>query len=158
MKNDPKFAQAYTGLALVFWNKPLGKEYLSVNLLDSIPILCDIALSYDNKLSEAYTLKGAYDNEMGNREQAIVELDKAVKYNPNDWQAFFVRGNVYSGYDDVKSLDRRVEAHPVHPEQPGTVNCTILSPPRATPQKVANNMRVKNTLNIFFIFHLILIF
>jgi TolB-like protein len=110
LKNDPKFAQAYTGLALVFWNKPLGKEYLSVNLLDSIPILCDIALSYDNKLSEAYTLKGAYDNEMGNREQAIVELDKAVKYNPNDWQAFFVRGNVYSGYDDVKSLENNYKA------------------------------------------------
>lgn len=33
------------------------------------------------------------------------------------------------------------------------VNCTILSSARATPKKAANKMRVKNTLNIFFIIH-----
>jgi hypothetical protein len=43
-------------------------------------------------------------------------------------------------------------------EQPGTVNCTIISLARAIPPKDANKMKVKNTLNIFFIFHLILVF
>jgi hypothetical protein len=38
--------------------------------------------------------------------------------------------------------------------QPGTVNCTILSLAKATPKKETNKMRVKKTLNIFFIFHL----
>jgi hypothetical protein len=39
-------------------------------------------------------------------------------------------------------------------EQPGTVNCTILSPAEATPKKAAKKMIVKKILNIFFIFHL----
>ena len=43
-------------------------------------------------------------------------------------------------------------------EQPGTFNCTILSPAEATPKKAANKRRIKKNLNIFFIFHLILIF
>jgi hypothetical protein len=39
-------------------------------------------------------------------------------------------------------------------EQPGTVNCTILSPAEATPKKAVKKMIVKKILNILFIFHL----
>jgi tetratricopeptide (TPR) repeat protein len=60
-------------------------DFFSKNLQDSAIILCDIALSLDHQLSEAYTLKGTYYSEIGKSEQALEEFDKAIQYNPNDW-------------------------------------------------------------------------
>jgi tetratricopeptide (TPR) repeat protein len=70
----------------VYWDKHQlkEKEYFSKNYMDSVLILCDKSLSFDNKLSEPYTLKGRYYNEIGRPEQAIEEFDKAIKLNPND--------------------------------------------------------------------------
>ena len=34
-------------------------------------ILCDLALSYNDQLAEAYTIKGFYYSENGDKEQAI---------------------------------------------------------------------------------------
>ena len=39
-------------------------------------------------------------------------------------------------------------------EQPGTVNCTIFSPAKATPPKNAKKKIVKKTFTVFFILHL----
>jgi tetratricopeptide (TPR) repeat protein len=68
--------------------------------MDSVLILTNIALSFDDQLSEAYTLRGRYYNEIGKPEQAIKEIDKAIKLNPNDWMAYRAKG-VYS--DDLIS-------------------------------------------------------
>lgn len=57
---------------------------LSESFLDSVLILSDFALSHDNKLSEAYAIRGDYYREMENKEQALEDYDKAIKYNPND--------------------------------------------------------------------------
>jgi len=105
LQNDSTFALAYTGLAWVYWDKYYWETYLSENFLDSVKILANIALSYDGQLSEAYTLKGSYYNAIGDQEHAIEELNKAIKFNPNDWMAYYKAGYVYDNNDYVKSIE-----------------------------------------------------
>jgi TolB-like protein/Tfp pilus assembly protein PilF len=110
LKYDSTFAQAYTGLASVYWEKHFWESYLSENLLDSVLILSNIALSYDNQLSEAYTIRGNYYGSLENKEQAIKEYDRAIKLNPNDAMAYFRKGEMYIDYDLVKSIDNLLKA------------------------------------------------
>ena len=105
LEYDSKFAQAYTGLAIVYWNKHYWSDYFSENFLDSALILADIALTYDDQLSEAYSIKGVCYYQIGKYDKAFGELDKALKFNPNDWMAYFFNGNLYSNIDLVKSID-----------------------------------------------------
>jgi tetratricopeptide (TPR) repeat protein len=86
---------AYSGLARVYWDKYFWKEYFSKNFMDSVLVLANIALSFDDQLSEPYLLKGRYYSEIGKPEQAIEEIDKAIKLNPNDWMAYYGKGVFY---------------------------------------------------------------
>jgi TolB-like protein len=88
LQNDPKFALAYVGLAMEYWDKYHWESYLSENLLDSVLIFCDLALDYDKQLSDAYTVKGDYYSGINKNDQAMEEYDKAIKINPNDYRAF----------------------------------------------------------------------
>jgi TolB-like protein len=101
LKYDSTFAQAYSGLARVYWDKHYWEEYFSKNFMDSVLILTNIALSFDNQLSEAYILRGTYYSEIGKPEQAIEEFDKAIQLNPNDWSAYYGKGDLYSYNDDL---------------------------------------------------------
>ena len=104
LEYDSAFAKAYTGLARVYWDKYYFKDYLSNNFMDSVLILCDIALDLDNQLAEAYTLKGRYYSETGNPERAVEEFDRAIKYNPNDWMAYRGKGEFYYETDWVNYI------------------------------------------------------
>ena len=89
MEYDSTFALAYAGLAWVYWDKQdFWEAYFSDNFLDSVPVLADIALSYDDQLAEAYDVKGVYYGIIGKPEQAIKEYEKAIKFNPNYWLAY----------------------------------------------------------------------
>ena len=101
---DSTFAQAYVGLANVYWDKHYWETYFSENFLDSVLILADIALSYDDQLAEAYTVKGKYYSQFGKRDQAIEEYDNAIKFNPNDYQAYKGKG-IASVDDFVNRID-----------------------------------------------------
>jgi TolB-like protein/AraC-like DNA-binding protein len=92
---DSTYALACTGLAWIYWDKHYFRDYLSENFMDSVPILCDIAISFNHQLSEAHTLKGMYCNQTGKWEQALEEFDKAIKFNPNDWLAYRGKGEFY---------------------------------------------------------------
>ena len=105
LEYDRTFAQTYTGLAQVYWDKHYWGDFFSENFQDSAIVLCDIALSLDDHLSEAYTLKGTYYSEIGKSEQALEEFDKAIRYNPNDWMAYYGKGILYSTVDLVKAID-----------------------------------------------------
>ena len=111
LKYDSTFAQAYTGLAMVYWDKHYWQEYFSKNFMDSILILTNIALSFDNQLSEAYTLRGEYYKEIGKPQQSLEEFDKAIKLNPNDWMAYRGKGDLYSVDDNfLYSIDNYQKA------------------------------------------------
>jgi len=105
LKYDSTFAQAYSGLAKVYWDKHYWETMLSENFLDSVLILSNVALSHDNKLSEAYAVRGDYYREMEKKEQALEDYDKAVKYNPNDYLGYFGKGLLYLDDDLLKSID-----------------------------------------------------
>ena len=105
LEYDSTFAKAYTGMAIIYWSKHYYEEYFSKNFLDSVLILANIALSYDNQLSEAYIVRGQYYNEIGKSDESLKEFDKAIQLNPNDWMAYMSRGELYSGNDLVKSLE-----------------------------------------------------
>jgi|WetSurSiteA1Bulk_404760.scaffolds.fasta_scaffold00432_4 TolB-like protein len=103
---DPEFAQAYLGIAQVYWDKHYWESYFSQNFLDSVLILLNKALSIDDQLAEAYTAKGWYYSQKGLTEQAVEEYDKALKYNPNDYLAYYYKGFAFFVLEDyVKCLD-----------------------------------------------------
>jgi tetratricopeptide (TPR) repeat protein len=67
--------------------------------MDSVLVLANIALSYDDKLAEAYYLRGVYFYfEKGDVKKTEEEWDKAIKVNPNQW-------HVYAGYIWLPSSD-----------------------------------------------------
>ncbi|MGE0020162.1 MAG: helix-turn-helix domain-containing protein [Draconibacterium sp.] len=85
---DSTIALAYIGLAKINLNKNFWKTYFSEDFMDSALILANKALSFDDKCSEAYVLKGVRYNQLGKYELAIKEFNKAIKYNPNYQYAF----------------------------------------------------------------------
>ena len=121
LEYDSTFAQAYTGLARVYWDKHYWETYFSEDFVDSVLILTDIALSYDDQLAEAYTVRGDYYRAKGLTEQAIKEYDKAIKFNPNDWEAYDGKGLLYQYDDLVKTIDNFQKAASLNhgPELPG---------------------------------------
>ncbi|MBA7522906.1 hypothetical protein ES705_15026 [subsurface metagenome] len=110
LEYDSTFAQAYTGLAWVYWDKHYWETYFSENFVDSVLILTDIALSFDDQLAEAYTVKGNYYSEKGLIEQAIKKFDKAIKFNPNDWMAYYGKASLYRHDNLVKWIDNYQKA------------------------------------------------
>ena len=114
LKYDSAFAKAYTGLAWIYWEKHYWESYLSANFLDSVLYLCNVALSYDPKLSEAFTIKGDYYREMEEPEQAIKEYTKALKYNPNDYMAYIGKGITYRDFDFINSIDNFLKAESIY--------------------------------------------
>ena len=104
LEYDSTFAQAYTGLALIYSAKFYWKTFFTEKFLDSTLILANIALKYNNQLAEAYTIRGDYYNEIAKPELAIEEYDKAIKFNPNDWKAYNAKGGFYAFEDLLLSI------------------------------------------------------
>ena len=94
LKFDSTFALAYTGLAGIYWSKNYFKDYFSENFLDSVPILIEKALSFDNQLPDAYFIRGMYSSETGDIKQALEDFNKTLKLNPNHWQAYYAKGEL----------------------------------------------------------------
>jgi tetratricopeptide (TPR) repeat protein len=80
------------------------------NYLDSVLVLADLALSFDDHLAKAYYDRALYYIGNGKPEQAIKEFDKALKYNPSYWEiylneAWLVYFMDYNNMDFVKGLE-----------------------------------------------------
>ena len=104
LEYDSAFAQAYTGLAWVYMGKHYWETLLTENFLDSMLILADIALSFDDQLAEVYEIRGDYYNMHNNKEQAIIEYDKTIKLSPNYGWVYRQKGSVYFDDDLVKAI------------------------------------------------------
>ena len=63
-----------------------------------------MALSFDDQLAEAHLMKGNYYRFNYDREQAIIEYDKAIEYNPNFAEAYWVKGLLHDHDDMIKSI------------------------------------------------------
>lgn len=109
---DSTFSLAYTGLARIFWNKYYSKTFFTEHFLDSVLVLANRALTYDNQCAEAYYFRGARYYEIAKPSEALNEFDKTIKYNPNDWRAYNLRSKIYwEGLDDlVEAIKNKHEA------------------------------------------------
>jgi TolB-like protein/Tfp pilus assembly protein PilF len=102
LEYDPKFAEAIVGQAEVYWNY---RHYLDKNnVMDSVFLLTDIALSLDDKIAQAYVIKGWCYDEEGLADKAREQYIKAIRLRPNDWKAYFSMAELYDFEDPVKSL------------------------------------------------------
>jgi TolB-like protein len=89
---DSAFALGYVGLAHICWRRAYSEKELSKNSLDSMLILANIALSFNDQLAEAFSVRGGYYREKGDTKKAVEEYDKAIKVNPNCWEAYHGKG------------------------------------------------------------------
>ena len=107
---DSTFADAYAGQALVFLSMNYWRDMFSVNYLDSVIILANRALYYDDQLAEAYFVKGAYYDAKGQKSDAQAEYDKAIRLNPNDWKAYYGKAVLHEIDDPAQYLDNLLKA------------------------------------------------
>jgi TolB-like protein/AraC-like DNA-binding protein/Tfp pilus assembly protein PilF len=110
LEYDTSFARAYVGMAQVYWSKHYWETYLSGNFLDSVLFLANKALSIDDKSAEAYTTRGRYYDQKDLTEKAVEEYDKALKINPNSWEVYYEKGELYAYDDFVKAIDNYQKA------------------------------------------------
>jgi TolB-like protein/Flp pilus assembly protein TadD len=101
LENDSTFALAYTGLASVYWKKNFYEENYLKNFLDSMLVLADSALAYDDKLAEAYYIRGGYYWSKGNISMAEKEWNKVIRFNQNLWEVYCDKGDFYRDIDDL---------------------------------------------------------
>jgi TolB-like protein/Tfp pilus assembly protein PilF len=111
LEYDSTYAQAYTGLAEIVWIR-LDRDTSIIDIntfnkyLDSLLVLTDIALSYDDKLAAAYNLRGVYYYYKHSATKSEAEYDKAIRINPNDVGAYWRKiTNLYMDVDLVKTLE-----------------------------------------------------
>lgn len=108
---DSAFAKAYTGLARAYYERYSWENYFKKGFLDSCLFLVNKALSIDNQLDEAYYLKGLYYWENGYTQEALNNLDEALKFNPNFYLAYSEKAHIFSIIHDViKSIDNHQKA------------------------------------------------
>jgi TolB-like protein/lipopolysaccharide biosynthesis regulator YciM len=105
LEYDSTFALAYTGLARVYRDKYYWEKFFSENFLDSALLLTDIAISHDNQIAEVYAVRGDCYRDIGQVKQAIREYDKAIELNPNSWEAYQGRGELYQKFDLLRAIE-----------------------------------------------------
>jgi len=107
LETDSTFAQAYIGLAWTYQNRNFWPEYFTENFLDSCLVLADMALTIDDKLEDAYYLKGYYYEANGDLEEALHNYDRVIEIDPNYYSVYIRRGNLLSNIkaDQVLGLE-----------------------------------------------------
>jgi TolB-like protein len=106
---DSTYAKVYTGLAGIYYDRYQSQmgTYFKENYLDSMLVLTKIALSFDDKLDDAFYLQGMYYMEKGDFKEALDNFDRALEINPNYYSAYYSKGYIlaYGSSDFVKVID-----------------------------------------------------
>jgi tetratricopeptide (TPR) repeat protein len=83
--------------------------------MDSVLVLCDIALYYNNKIAEAYLVKGDYYSAKGIKEQALLQYDNALKINPNAWEGYIGKAYLYENDEGIPLFENLYKALSLNP-------------------------------------------
>ncbi|HLF34925.1 MAG TPA: tetratricopeptide repeat protein [Cyclobacteriaceae bacterium] len=104
---DPRFAPAYAGLGWTYYRKTGLNEYFSENYLDSVKIMGEKALGFDDNCEEAHALLGHYYYELGDPDRAFAEIEKAIDINPNYIEALWLKADMlfYNKGDYVDGIN-----------------------------------------------------
>ena len=92
---DTAFARAYSGLGRLYYIRYYYEDYFKDDFLDSCLILAGKALTLDDRLDEAYFVKGQYYRATGKIDDALENFDRAIRINPNFYQAYEIKGLIY---------------------------------------------------------------
>jgi len=106
LEYDSTYADIYVRLAAIHANRALDLPSVKVEYYDSCFQLINIALSYDDELATAYHLRGILYSITGKHERSLAEFNKALKYDPNFFNAYAMKALWYATYeyDLVKSI------------------------------------------------------
>jgi TolB-like protein len=122
LQYDSTFSQAYSGLANVYLNKYYAQANLKTNFVDSMIIYANKALSYNDRLDEAFYVKGNYYDITGDYDRALKEYSEAIEVNPNYSLAYWSRAglgllktfDIFNAFEDgFKSI--KIEHGPLRP-------------------------------------------
>ncbi len=104
---DTAFARAWSGMAMAYYNRYYFESYFNENFLDTCLILADRALAIDNRLDEAYHIKGLCLSNNGQIDEALYNFDQAIKANPNFSWAYTNKGYIliWIKHDYVSGLE-----------------------------------------------------
>ena len=89
LEYDSAYAQAYAGLARIYQITEYYDTYYSDDFLDTVLLLSNKALSFNDNIEEAYIARGDYYNANGLKDKAIDDYKKAIKINPNSWEVYY---------------------------------------------------------------------
>jgi TolB-like protein len=110
---DSTYARAYTGLARAYLNKHTFDSYFEDIYLDSILVLTNKALSFNNRLDEAYYVRGMYFGyQKEGIDASLRDMNQALEINPNYPEVYRYLSMVYSWeYNDyVKAIENGLKA------------------------------------------------
>ncbi len=126
---DPKFAPAYTELALARLNQGFFRELPIAEVAAQMEPLIDTALRLDDRLSAAYEVRGALRAAQLRTKEALDDLQFAISLNPSYMSAFAEIGRIrlFQGQprEALKNYDRAAALDPLNfttQEQ----RCTVL--------------------------------
>jgi len=83
LEYDSTFAQAYTGLNMIYYENILYSSSLQINIVDSLLMRTDIALSFDDQLEDTYLIIAGLYQLKGDFQQAEENFEIALNLNPN---------------------------------------------------------------------------
>jgi TolB-like protein len=92
LKIDSSFTRAYTGLATAYYLKYQWESYFKENYVDTMMFLAKKALSFDDKLAEAYYIESIYYGANGNLDEAFDNFYKALEINPDLYFEYYHKG------------------------------------------------------------------
>jgi TolB-like protein len=125
---DSAFAKAYVGLGWIYADRYYWETYYKENFLDTCLIMANIALSFDSQLDEAYYMKGLCYEKKGNIQEALDNFDKALMINPNNYDAYWMKGFIFTfiSIDFVKGIDNYHKALSRSPREDRPASLSLL--------------------------------
>lgn len=109
LQQDPSFSGAYSGLAYCYCTENLLTNRTTISV-DSLFYLINQSIKYDESNSEAYLVESWYFLETGEKEKALEANNTALKYNPNNWEAYWFRTFIYKGFSEENNFVNALEA------------------------------------------------
>ncbi|KPK83430.1 MAG: hypothetical protein AMS27_12950 [Bacteroides sp. SM23_62_1] len=92
---DPEFALAYYWLGASSLSDKYMAGYRRPFFLDTALFFFNKALELDPTLADAYSERGSYYFEKGQRQKAIDDLQKAISLSPNNSKGYYYLGSMY---------------------------------------------------------------
>lgn len=104
---DSSFARAYSDLASVYLARYYWETYFKEDFLDSCLVLASIAISFDDRIEEAYHMMGRCYFEKGDIEKSLFNFNIALEINPDFSDAWAYQGYLFTSVKDdyIRGID-----------------------------------------------------